>query len=108
MRNESESLVSFGRRAFLKNGVLVLAAATVDTSPLFAEEQESKLRVGLVTDLHYADKPPAGSRHYRETPDKLAGFQLTGAVQIDAEFAIEIGNVFAETDGVLVKHGDVA
>ncbi len=30
------------------------------------------MQFGLITDLHYADKPPAGSRHYRETPDKLA------------------------------------
>ena len=30
------------------------------------------LHIGLVTDLHYADKPPAGTRHYRETLAKLA------------------------------------
>ena len=29
---------------------------------------ERAIRFGLVTDLHYADKPPAGTRHYRETP----------------------------------------
>jgi len=30
------------------------------------------VRIGLVTDLHYADKPAAGTRHYRETPAKFA------------------------------------
>ena len=30
------------------------------------------MRIGLLTDLHYADKKPAGTRYYRETLDKLA------------------------------------
>ncbi len=64
--------IHIGRRAFLKNGTLVLAAASLKTASLFAQDENAHLRVGLVTDLHYADRPPAGSRHYRETPDKLA------------------------------------
>ena len=66
-----------GRRAFLRNGSLVLLAAGIDhasASALFAEDRQAqpKIRIGLVTDLHYADKKSAGSRHYRETPGKLA------------------------------------
>ena len=72
MRNDNEPFVRLGRRTFLKNGALVLTAATIDVSSAFADENGPALKVGLVTDLHYADKPPAGSRHYRETPDKLA------------------------------------
>ena len=61
-----------GRRAFLSNGSLVLAAGALSAEHVLADEGRSALQIGLVTDLHYADKPPAGSRHYRETPDKLA------------------------------------
>ena len=66
-----------GRRAFLTGGSLVLATAALDrtgTRPLAAAENGpgAKVRFGLVTDLHYADKPPAGTRHYRETLGKLA------------------------------------
>jgi len=66
-----------GRRAFLRDGSLVLLASGMDlagSSSLFAEDElaSSKVRVGLVTDLHYADKKPGGSRHYRESIDKLA------------------------------------
>ena len=60
-----------GRRAFLKSGTLVLTAAAVNPSSLFANEETPPLRIGLVTDLHYADKAPAGTRHYRETLAKL-------------------------------------
>ena len=63
--------ITLGRRAFLKHGTLLLAAAGLDSAAapaLFAQDGiKQTLRIGLVTDLHYADKPPAGSRHYRET-----------------------------------------
>jgi alkaline phosphatase len=104
MRRESEAVVRPGRRAFLKNGVLVLAATTVDSSALFAEEQESNLRVGLVTDLHYADKPPAGSRHYRETPGKLA----EAAEQFGQDkpaFLVELGDFIDAADSVDAELG---
>ncbi len=67
----------FGRRAFLKNSTLFLAAAGFDLLPtrsLLADDGPAKagVKVGLITDLHYADKPPTGTRYYRETLDKLA------------------------------------
>jgi alkaline phosphatase len=59
------------RRAFLRGGVLCLAG--LGTHALLAAEPEKKaaLRLGLLTDLHYADKPEAGTRFYRETLGKL-------------------------------------
>ena len=56
------------RRVFLKNGALVLSAAGMDISSVFAESCEPVLKVGLITDLHYADMPPAGTiQYYRVT-----------------------------------------
>jgi predicted phosphodiesterase len=59
------------RRAFLHHGTFCLAgfgagrllAADGDAQPL--------LRVGLMTDLHYADKDPTKTRFYREALGKL-------------------------------------
>ena len=57
------------RRAFLQNSTLCLAgfsglqAAGSDAKPL--------IKVGLMTDLHYADKPPTKTRFYREALAKL-------------------------------------
>ncbi|MEQ1748349.1 MAG: metallophosphoesterase [Prosthecobacter sp.] len=57
------------RRAFLQHSTLCLAgfsslrAADLDTKPL--------LRVGLMADLHYADKAPTKTRYYREALAKL-------------------------------------
>ncbi|EDL61431.1 metallophosphoesterase family protein [Gimesia maris] len=77
MKLQSQSPIkSLGRRAFLKNGALVLSGLTFpalgrQVSGAFDTNQRGAVRIGLVTDLHYADKPPAGSRHYRETLAKL-------------------------------------
>lgn len=88
------------RRAFLKKGTLVLTtAAAVDCSSLFAEEAKQPLRVGLITDLHYADKPPAGTRHYRETVGKLAE-AATQFEKLRPTFIVELGDLIDAADTV--------
>ncbi|MBP90206.1 MAG: alkaline phosphatase [Planctomycetaceae bacterium] len=104
MRSETDAIVCVGRRAFLQGGVLVLATSELNNSSLFAEERTSKLQVGLVTDLHYADKPPAGSRHYRETLNKLA----EAAEQFGKDkpaFIVELGDFIDAADSVDTELG---
>ncbi len=64
-------MIPTSRRAFLHQGALCLAGLGV--SSLHAAEAEKKplFRVGLVTDLHYADKAPTKTRFYREAIAKL-------------------------------------
>ena len=88
-----------GRRAFLKDGTLVLAAASLHSGKLLADHDAPCLRVGLVTDLHYADKAPAGTRHYRETLAKLG----EAARQFDKDkpaFIVELGDLIDAADSV--------
>jgi alkaline phosphatase len=77
----------------------VLAAASVNPFALFGDDQKQQLRVGLVTDLHYADKPPAGTRHYRETLGKLeeAAKQFE---QDEPAFLVELGDLIDAADSV--------
>lgn len=90
------------RRQFLKDGTLVLAAATISSGSLFADEQAPALRVGMITDLHFADKSPAGSRHYRETLAKLdeAGQQFAKA---KPHFVVELGDLIDAANSVDVE-----
>ncbi len=96
-----------GRRAFMKNGSLVLAALGGDlgaTRPVGAADGPDKggVRFGLITDLHYADKPPAGSRHYRETLGKLA----EAAEQFGKDkpmFVVELGDLIDAADSVVTE-----
>lgn len=86
------------RRTFLRNGCLVLAAAGVNLRSAFAET-DSDVKVGLVTDLHYADKPPAGTRHYRETLQKLD--EATRKIQqAKPDFVVELGDFIDAADSV--------
>ncbi len=100
MRTIDEHSHRLSRRAFLQNGTLFLAAtATVGASSLFADEGKDRLRVGLITDLHHADKPPAGTRHYRETLGKLA----EAAIQFEKDkvnFVVELGDLIDAADTV--------
>ena len=81
-----------------------MTAASVDSSSLFAAENKPALKVGLVTDLHYADKPPAGSRHYRETPAKLAE-AATHFSQDQLAFLVELGDFIDAADTVEAELG---
>jgi len=91
------------RRRFLSNGTLVLAAASglgIQKSITAANASPSiSLRIGLITDLHHADKPAAGSRFYRETIPKLNSaaeeFQKTGL-----NFVVELGDLIDAADSV--------
>ncbi|NNE00028.1 MAG: alkaline phosphatase [Pirellulaceae bacterium] len=87
------------RRAFLQGGVLMLASATLQPRQLIASSDEADLKIGLVTDLHHADKPAAGSRHYRETLGKFAeASQKFVAEQPD--FVVELGDLIDAADTV--------
>ncbi|MFO1003067.1 MAG: metallophosphoesterase [Planctomycetaceae bacterium] len=91
------------RRRFLSNGTLVLAAASglgLQKSITAANALPSiSLRIGLITDLHHADKPAAGSRFYRETIPKLnvaaEEFQKSGL-----DFIVELGDLIDAADSV--------
>lgn len=97
-----------GRRAFLSGGTLVLGvAAATAAAPAragSAREETAGLRFGLVTDLHYADKPPAGTRHYRETPAKLA--EAAEAFRREkVDFLVELGDLIDAADSVEAELG---
>jgi 3',5'-cyclic AMP phosphodiesterase CpdA len=85
---------SLTRRAFLQGSTLILAGSALSRAGLLADDSiaKPKLKVGLITDLHYADKPPAGTRHYRETPSKLdkAIDQFT---RDKVDFTVELGDL---------------
>lgn len=85
------------RRAFLQNSTLCLAGF----SGLKAADAEAKplLRVGLMTDLHYADKPPTKTRFYREALAKL-----NEAVEVmnreKPALVVELGDFIDQSDSV--------
>ena len=100
MRYETDHIRRLGRRAFLQHGTLLLTtAASSNPSTLFADEATDHMRIGLITDLHHADKAPAGTRHYRETLRKLS----EAANQFEKDrvaFIVELGDLIDAADSV--------
>jgi len=86
------AITKLGRRAVLQSGTLILGATAVTPAMLAADAKPAALRFGLVTDMHYADKAPAGTRHYRETLDKL---QEAGAhfQKNNIQMLVELGDL---------------
>jgi len=109
MNNLDLGVSRLNRRAFIRNGSLFLLGTGLGSSPaasLFAEESAAKrrLRMGLVTDMHYADKAPAGSRYYRETLAKLSeAAERFGKLKPD--FVVELGDFIDAADSVEVEKG---
>ena len=78
------------RRVFLKSSAASLAALPLSCARLTRSKPRAT-RFGIVTDCHYADAEPAGTRFYRQSPDKLAEcVELMNAKRID--FLIELGD----------------
>lgn len=89
--------VRVGRRAFLMGGTLILTAGNETLAETAASA--SNVTFGLMTDLHYADKPPAGNRHYQESLDKLA----EASAQIRRKkpmFVAQLGDLVDAADAV--------
>ncbi len=101
--SNEKSFVSSGRRAILKGGMLLLGTTALSRASL-GHLDDGGLQIGLVTDLHYADKLPGGTRHYRETLDKLAeaGERLRSRAP---EFIVELGDFIDAADSVDTELG---
>lgn len=96
------------RRRFLQTGSLLLAGSAMGSArQLWAGEKgevKPKLRVGLLTDVHYADRNPGGSRFYRESLGKVR--EAVGkfkAAKID--LAVELGDFIDAAPTVKEEQG---
>lgn len=92
------------RRAFLASGSLLILGAAGSKLAAAAEQARPQVRVGLITDLHHADKPASGSRHYRDTLAKLS----EAAKQLSADkpdFTVELGDFIDAADAVETELG---
>lgn len=81
------------RRDFLKASGLVIAGLSVGAPITNAAEldRNTKVRFGIVTDAHYADAAPIGSRHYGESLAKMSEcVKLMNDKKVD--FLVELGD----------------
>lgn len=80
------------RRQFLQKAGAGATAISLCVLPSTAAEKEEALTFGLVTDVHYADADTKGSRHYRDSLQKLAAAVEEFRRQKVA-FVVELGDL---------------
>jgi len=88
------------RRAFLQGSALVLGGLGAAPHLLAAEGgAQSVLRIALLTDVHHADKDTRGSRHYRDSLDKLR--EAIGVYNAaPPDFAVHLGDLIDSGESV--------
>jgi len=98
------------RRAFIRQSTVSLCGAAVVANVAFRFSEANtgddahQVRIGLVTDLHYADRPPAGTRFYRESLEKLAeAAKRFGEEKVD--LVVELGDLIDSADSLDVEKG---
>ena len=81
--------------AALAGGSLFLGPGGAALGRVLAQRSRPLLKIGLMTDLHYAEKATAGSRHYRDSLRKIrpAVDHFNG---VKADFAVELGDFVDE------------
>jgi UDP-2,3-diacylglucosamine pyrophosphatase LpxH len=92
--------VSLSRRAFVRGGTLVLlGAGCVESASTSTAQTSPALRIGLITDLHYAAKPSVGNRYYQESLSKLS--EAVKQFRRDrTDFIVELGDFIDSTKSV--------
>lgn len=96
--NFMDDAMCMTRRSFLALGhssAVLLAAACVPKG--IGRKGDTVLTFGIITDLHYADRDPYGTRHYR---DSLAKLEAGVAVMNEARpnFLIQLGDLIDKAD----------
>ncbi len=88
-RNRSRDVVS--RRGFLTSTLAVAGAGALGLSAAADTAAARGISIGIFTDSHFADRPPAGSRHYRDSATKLAAF-VVAMNKLRPSFSIVLGD----------------
>lgn len=91
------------RRTFLQGTSLLIAGTAGTVWPGCAllqgngKQVKGPLRIGLVTDVHYADKQTRGTRNYRNSLDKLSS-AVAHFNKMKVDFVVELGDFIDAAD----------
>lgn len=97
------------RRAFLQRGALVIGGLAIGGLPLSSwaasqPELTPSLRLGIITDCHYADRDRSGTRYYRESLTKLPE-AIDRFNSLNLDMAVELGDLIDEAADVAGELG---
>ncbi len=94
MKGKTKTHQIVSRRDFLKSSAIAVGGvcAGVSITNAYAERGKAEMRFGIVTDSHYADADPQGSRYYRQSVDKM-GECVERMNEEKVDFLVELGDL---------------
>lgn len=82
---------TISRRRFLLIIVIIVVGLIISPDLLAQSGKKPLVRFGVLSDVHYADREPAGNRFYRQSPGKVQEcIDLMNLKKVD--FVIELGD----------------
>ena len=79
---------------------MVMGAAVLSNSPeAFCQDMKPVFRIGLLTDVHYADRAPVGTRFYRESIPKIREC-ISQFKDVSVDLVVELGDLIDAADTV--------
>jgi len=90
---------TMSRRLWLKTSGFLFALAFTGSTDSNAVESSDKISIGVITDLHYADRDVAGNRHYRDSVLKIRE-AVKKFNEIKPAFCIELGDFVDKGESV--------
>lgn len=82
--------MALSRREFIRNGSLFLLAPGVPRFPF--EQGKPAVKFGIVTDVHYADCDPRGTRYYRDSMLKMRD-AVDRIAALKPDFCVSLGDL---------------
>ena len=99
----TELTTCISRRTWIKNSIVGLGFPLAIGSQTLAQFDEIALKIGIVTDAHYAEKGTVGNRHYQDSVLKMdATVDVFNEHQLD--FAVFMGDLI---DGHVSAEADL-
>lgn len=91
--------VMLNRRAFIKGSTLFLTAAATGCSGMQGFGGDRPVKIGLITDIHYADKTRVNTRYYRDSLKKMKT-AVAYFNEVRPHFIVQMGDLVDAAESV--------
>src|SRR5699024_12322743 len=81
-----------------KHFIKTLAVLGITPQLSFSKKgSNSPIRFGVISDLHYADRPPRGSRYFKDSLNKLGNY-VEEMNRLNPDFILQLGDIKDEDE----------
>jgi len=91
LHDKDGELLTMSRREFIQSSAVFIGLAAIGATGCGKRLTKDNITIGMITDVHYADKETAGTRYYRESLAKVEQ-AISEFNSVKPDFVIELGD----------------